>query len=125
MPDPKTFFGIAASVANPAAANPNGLILLANGLRTFFIKGKPGFSNSLRSLPENPLDCPILESWVFDYFILADELFAKALQSPKTCVLVNHNLCRKSVSSIELITFDERFKITSVPCFIPDFSLLS
>ena len=30
----------------------------------------------------------------FDNFILADEPFAKALQSFENCVLVNNNLCR-------------------------------
>ena len=33
---------------------------------------------------------------------------------------------KKLVSSLESpITFDERFKVTSVPIFVPDFSLLS
>ena len=49
-------------------------------------------------------------------FTLAEELFAKALQSLKTCVLVNINLCRKLFSSLESpTTFDEIFKATSVP----------
>ena len=44
----------------------------------------------------------------------------------KTCVLANNNLCEKLYSSLELpITFDERFKFTSVPFFIHDFDLLS
>ena len=43
-----------------------------------------------------------------------------------TCVLVNNNLCEKLVSSLELpTTFDERFKVTLVPFFIPEFTLLS
>ena len=47
------FFGIAASVA--AAVNPYGnRTLLANSLSTFFIKGKPVFSNGPRSLSKNP-----------------------------------------------------------------------
>ena len=68
-------------------------MLSANDLSTFPIKGKPVFSNGPKSLPKNPPDCPILCSWVFDSFILAEELFAKALRSLKTCVLVNNNLC--------------------------------
>ena len=50
----------------------------------------------------------------------------KALRSLETCVSVNNKLCGKMVSSLEsLMTFDERFKVTSVPFFIPDFKLLS
>ena len=79
-----------------AAINPNGTkALLANGLTTFRIKGNPVLSNSPKSLPKNPPDCPILCNWVFDNFILADELFVKALQSLETCLLVNCNLCGK------------------------------
>ena len=57
--------------------------------------------------------------------MLADEPFAKALQSLKTCVLVNNNLCRKVFSSLESpTTFDESFKITLVRFFISDINLL-
>ena len=67
-----------------------------------------------------------MQSWVFDNFILTDKLFAKALQSLETYVLVNNKLCGKLFSSLELpITFHEKFKATSLPSFIPDFSLLS
>ena len=109
------FFGIAASVA--AAVNPYGnRTLLANSLSTFFIKGKPVFSNGPRSLSKNPPNCNILGSWVFDDFIPADEPFAKALWSLETCVSVDNNSCRKLVSSLESpITFHERFKVTWVP----------
>ena len=55
------FFRIAASVADAAAVNPNGIkTLLANGLNTFPIKGNPFFSNGPKILPRNPPDCPIL-----------------------------------------------------------------
>ena len=58
--------------------------------------------------------------------MLAEELFAKAVGSLKTCVLVNKNLCRKLFSSLESqATFDEDFKDTSVPFFIPHFNLLT
>ena len=60
-------------------------------LSTFPIKGNPVFSNGPKSLPRNPLDCPILYDWVFDNSILAEELFANALRSFETCVLVNNN----------------------------------
>ena len=42
VPDPKVFSWIAASVADAAAVNPNGnKTLLANGVSTSFINGKP------------------------------------------------------------------------------------
>ena len=102
IPDPKIFFWIAASVANAAAVNSNGFkTLLANGLSTFFIKGNPVFSNGCKCLPRNPLDCPNLWDWVFDNFILTNELFAKTLRSLESCVLVNNNLCGKLNSSLD------------------------
>ena len=62
----------------------------------------------------------------YDNFILADELFTKALRSLQTFELVNYNLCETLILSLEFpITFDERFKVTSVAFFIPDFNLLS
>ena len=68
----------------------------------------------------------MLCNWVFDNFILAEELFAKALQIFETCVLVNNNLWRRLFSSSELPKISgERFKVTSVPFFIADFNLLS
>ena len=70
------------------------------------------------------LNCLILCNLVFDNFILADELFAKALRSLKIGLLVNNNLCGKLFLSLESPTkFDESFKVTSV--FILDFNLLS
>ena len=68
------------------------LAILANGLSTFCIESNPVFSNDSKSLHKNPPDCPILCNSVIDNFILADELFAKALPSLETCVLVNNNL---------------------------------
>ena len=62
----------------------------------------------------------------FDNFILAEELFAKALPSFEACVLVDSNLCRKLFSSLESpTTFNEIFIVTSVPFSIPNFNLLS
>ena len=46
----------------------------------FFIKDNQTFINGPKSLPRNPANSAILESWVFDNFTLSDELFAKALQ---------------------------------------------
>ena len=68
----------ATSAADDAAVNPINLnTLLANGLSTFFIKGKTVFSNGTKRLSSNSPHCPILCSWVFDNSILAEELFAK------------------------------------------------
>ena len=40
--------------------------------------------------------------------------------------MVNNNLCRKLVSSLELpMKFDEKFKVTSAPFSIAYFKLLS
>ena len=62
----------------------------------------------------------------FLIILLAEELFAYALRSFETCVLVNNNLCRKLFSSLESpTTSDESFHVTSLPFFIPDFNLLS
>ena len=49
-------------------------MLLANSLITFPIEGNSIFSNSSKSLPKKPPDCPILCNWVFDNFILAKVL---------------------------------------------------
>ena len=71
-------------------------------------------------------DYTILDKWIFDNFILAVKLFAKTLRNLKTSVSPNNSFRWKLVASSESpVTFDERFKVTSVPCFIDDFSLLS
>ena len=104
----------AASVADATAVNTNGIKTFSpNGVNIFFIKGKPFSSNGPRSLPKNLLVWPILNNWVFDNSISADEPFAKVLRYLKTCVVVvfNHEL----VSSLESpTTFDERFKVTPI-----------
>ena len=58
---------------------------------TFFVKGKPVLRYDPRSLPRNTPNCTILDSWILDNFILADELFGKALWSLETCLCVNDN----------------------------------
>ena len=68
----------------------------------------------------------MLDNWGFQNFRLADELFAKSLRNLETCVVVDNSLCRKLAPSFKSpITFDEKFKVTSVPVFILDFNLLS
>ena len=113
--------------ADAADLNPNGIkTLLANDFSTFLIKGNLVFNNGPKSLPKNPPDFPILFHSVFDNFILVEELFAKALRSFETCVLVNNSLFGKLFSLLESpIIFAERLKVTSVPFFIADFNLLS
>ena len=55
------FFCITESVAYAGPVNSNGIkALLAHCFSTFFIKGKPIFSNDRKSLPENCPDCPVL-----------------------------------------------------------------
>ena len=62
IPDPKMFFRIVASAVDTATVNTNGIkTLLANGLKTFFIKGKL-FNNRLKRLPKNPTDFTILDN---------------------------------------------------------------
>ena len=79
-----------------AVVTPNGIkMVLANGLSSFFINGKPVFSDGPKSLPRSPSDCNILDRWVFDNFILVDELFAKPLRSLETFLSVNNNIMNK------------------------------
>ena len=82
IPDPNIFLWIAVSVAAAAAVNSNGIkTLLASGLRIFIIESDQVFSNGPKILTKNSPDCHILSNWVFDNFILAEELSSKALRS--------------------------------------------
>ena len=105
------------SVADAADVNPNGIKkLLVNSLCTFPIKGNPVFNNGPKSLHKHLPDCTILCNWVFDNFILDEELFAGFLRNFETYVLVNNNFCGKLFSSFESPTiFYEIFKVTLVP----------
>ena len=90
------------SVADATDVNPNGIKkLLVNSLWTFPIKGNPVFNNGPKSLHKLP-DCTILCNWVFDNFILDEELFAGVLWNFETYVLVNNNFCGKLFSSSNL-----------------------
>ena len=84
-------------VSDAAAVNPNGngiKTLLVYSLNTFSLKEmqllvvvlKVYLKILLISLPKNTPDFPILCNWIFDDFVLADELFANALQSLETCI---------------------------------------
>ena len=61
-----------------------------------FIPSKSeGFAPSPKSAvnpPTNLANYIILENWVFESFLLADDSFTKPLRSLLTCVLVNNNL---------------------------------
>ena len=101
-------------------------MFLFNGWSTFDINEKTVFSNGWRSLPRNPPDCIYLCNCIFDSFILADEIFTKALQIFATCLLVNKNSCRKLVLPLKLpIMFDDNFKVNSFAFFVVDSTLLS
>ena len=74
----KDFLYIPASAADAASVNPNGIkTLLASGLSTFFINGKPAFGNGPRTVPRDSPVFTVLDNWVFDSLILTDELFTK------------------------------------------------
>ena len=80
----------------------------------FFPAPNPGLDTN--RLLRSPPDSTLLDSRVFDNFILPDELFAKSFTKPWS---YENNLCEKLLTSLESqITFDERFKITSALCFI-------
>ena len=67
-------------------------MLLINGLSTFPNKRNQFLSKGSKSLSKNPPDCPIFCIYVFDNFVLAEELFAKALRNFESCILVNNSL---------------------------------
>ena len=83
---------------------------------------RAAYGKDTSNLPRIPPDRIILGNGVFQNFILVD----KYLRIYENWVTVNNSLYGKLVSSLGFpIKFDERFKITSVPFFIPDFKLLS
>ena len=66
--DPNIFLCMAASIADSAAVNPNGIKkALANGLSTFPINGNPGFNNGPKILIKI---LPIVEFYVIEFFII-------------------------------------------------------
>ena len=100
--------------------------LFSSNFSPIFSINFSGFSKGERPKGKKPPNYAILNSCIFDNFVLADELLEKCLQGLDTCLSVNKNLCGKLVSSLEPpITFDERFKVTSAPSCIPYFNLLS
>ena len=71
VPEPRIFFWIPASIAEPAAAIPNGA-------RTFFAKGIATFvngpANLLNNYPKTTPDWIILENWALESFKSVDIL---------------------------------------------------
>ena len=62
-------------------------------------------------------------SWVVH--ITTEFLTCYSCLNYSSMILVNNNLCWKLVLSLELPTvFDERFKVTSAPFFITDFTFV-
>ena len=96
----------------PRKLSPPSTILSSSFLASIFIDSlSTDFINdetpSIVFLAESPLnkkegkilpDCIILDNWVFENFILADEPFVKVLKIVETCVSVNNNLSEKLVS---------------------------
>ena len=107
IPESKNFIWITLLVADVAAFNPNGIkTFLANGLSISFVKGKPVCRIGHRNLPEIPPHIPILWNWVFDNFILGDELFRRALRILDIFVLVIHNVCQSIIIRMTIISND-------------------
>ena len=74
----------------------------------------------------NSPKCAMIDIWAFDNYVLTDELFEKVSRGLRTYVSINNNYVKKFIPLSEsLIPFDRRFKVASVPLFIPDFNLLS
>ena len=83
----------------------------------------PLISGSVISYRAYSPDWIVLDNWVFQNFILADEPFAEALRILENRVSVHKNLCGKLVLSLELpVKFNERFKVISVSYFIAGFT---
>ena len=109
------FFWIGAFVADTAAVNPNGIkTLLANGVSTFFIKGKSVFGNGPESLSRNPSNCII-----FYNLMLTNTKILTFLWNMS--IIVSNDLCGKSVSESSIM-FYYNHKVILVWFFIVDFN---
>ena len=59
-------------------------------------------------------------------FFIKQKPVSSNCSKPQNLWLINNNFCGKLLSSLELPkTFDESFKVTSGPFFIPDFNWLA
>ena len=123
VPDPKIILCIPSLAVLTAAVNPYGINpLLIKGVSTIFINGNSTFTNGPRSLPRNPSDSIVLDTWVFDNFMNLNVPFMRTLQRPATCLSVNNELCGKVVSSVPIIS-DANLIFMPVACFAADFNL--
>ena len=79
-----------APVPDAAVVNPSGIkTLCANRWSTCFNNGKLTFVNGPRRLQIKPPGCIILDSRIFEHFLLADDLFSKTLQRLVSCLSVS------------------------------------
>ena len=82
------FFLILPSIADIAAAKPNGAnTFLANGIATFI----NGLASLLNNLPENPPDCINFFICALLNFILVAKLLLIGLRNLVFCLVVNNN----------------------------------
>ena len=89
----------------------------------FFIHGNnPGFSNGPRNPLRNCPDCTVLDNWVLNNYILADE----SLRISDPCLLVTNSLCKKLVSPLESQSYSRNvLQLDFVLVFVTDFNLSS
>ena len=86
-------------------------ILLPNDWSTISLKINQFFRNGRRSLPRNPPSCIFLDNWIFDNFILADQLFPKSLRRFATWLSVSNSLYGKVVSSSESKFYPKKLEL--------------
>ena len=121
------FKKVAASTADAAVVNPNGIkTLLVSCVSTFLADGKPVFNNGPRSLARNPPDSMILGIYVFDNLTSADKLFAKIYKYLK---LVNQLASPSARTSFLLnvipMKFDDSIQVTPVAFSVAGFNFSS
>ena len=90
----RLFFWVPASSDGDAGAvNPNSKgTILAWGLSTFLVNGKPIFNTGPRKLTKNPANWMILDICGFSNFTRIAELFIKPLKRFQTCLSVSNSL---------------------------------
>ena len=77
----------------------------------------PIFNNFLQNVPRDRPEWIILDVYVFDNFILADEWFKKSSQRLKTVISFNEDIWLKLVLLSITISFDGNVKVTVVTFF--------
>ena len=123
VPNPKFFLWISASAGDVIDVNRNNMFL-ASGSACFIIFS--GQANLLNKALRYPLNYIILDIWIFDEFLLTNELVSKSLWRIATSLLVSNNVCGQLVSWLELpIIFDRNLEVISISFFIVDFNLFN